>query len=42
MRRSTTCATAATTSDSLSGKWCSIAPRETPARSVTTTVVVRA
>ena len=42
MRRSWQCWIAAVTSSSLLGKWCSCAPRDTPARFETSTVVVPA
>ncbi|VXC45847.1 hypothetical protein AERO9AM_70375 [Aeromicrobium sp. 9AM] len=41
-RRSVRCPTAATTRSCLLGKWCSCAPRLTPARLLTTVVVVPA
>ena len=39
-RISVRCSTAATTRSFLVGKWCSWAPRETPARSLTSVVDV--
>ena len=41
-RTSVTCSTAATTRSFLVGKWCSCAPRDTPARSLTSVVDVPA